>query len=119
MNNGRRKRGANPDKLAALERKGIAVLARLAVAFAVCFSTAVFGQIKIGLMVSATGPTSAIGIPQKNTGEILPKQIAGVPVEYISLEDGGDTTRAVQNIKKLVQEDHIDALIGRPALDGT
>src|SRR5438477_4005107 len=112
MNNGRRKRGANPDKLAALERKGIAVLARLAVAFAVCFSTAVFGQIKIGLMVSATGPTSAIGIPQKNTGEILPKQIAGVPVEYISLEDGADTTRAVQNIKKLVQEDHIDALIG-------
>ena len=63
-------------------------------------------------MVSATGPTSAIGIPQKNTGEILPKQIAGVPVEYISLEDGADTTRAVQNIKKLVQEDHIDALIG-------
>ena len=112
MNNGRRKRGANPDKLAALERKGIAVLARLAVALALCFSTAVFGQIKIGLMVSATGPTSAIGIPQKNTGEILPKQIAGVPVEYISLEDGGDTTRAVQNIKKLVQEDHIDALIG-------
>ena len=88
------------------------MLARLAVAVALCFSTAVFGQIKIGLMVSATGPTSAIGIPQKNTGEILPKQIAGVPVEYISLEDGGDTTRAVQNIKKLVQEDHIDALIG-------
>jgi branched-chain amino acid transport system substrate-binding protein len=33
-------------------------------------------------------------------------------VEYISLEDGGDTTRAVQNIKKLVQENNIDALIG-------
>src|SRR5438477_3392678 len=112
MNNGRRKRGANPDKLAALERKGIAVLARLAVAFALCFSTAVFAQIRIGLMVSATGPTSAIGIPQKNTGDILPKQIGGVPVEYISLEDGGDTTRAVQNIKKLVQENNIDALIG-------
>src|SRR5437764_12334487 len=63
-------------------------------------------------MVSATGPTSAIGIPQKNTGDILPKQIGGVPVEYISLEDGGDTTRAVQNIKKLVQENNIDALIG-------
>ena len=59
-------------------------------------------QIRIGLMVSATGPTSAIGIPQKNTGDILPRTIGGASVEYISLEDGGDTTRAVQNVKKLV-----------------
>jgi branched-chain amino acid transport system substrate-binding protein len=69
-------------------------------------------QIRIGLMVSATGPTSAIGIPQKNTGDILPRTIGGASVEYVSLEDGGDATRAVQNIKKLVQEHHIDALIG-------
>ena len=69
-------------------------------------------QIRIGLMVSATGPTSAIGIPQKNTGDILPRTIDGATVEYISLEDGGDTTRAVQNVKKLVQENNIDALIG-------
>jgi branched-chain amino acid transport system substrate-binding protein len=88
------------------------VLARLAFVIALCSSTAAIAQIKIGLMVSATGPTSAIGIPQKNTGEILPKQIGGVPVEYISLEDGGDATRAVQNVKKLVQENNIDALIG-------
>src|SRR5436190_3078607 len=90
----------------------VPVLARLAFVVALCLSTAAVGQIKIGLMVSATGPTSAIGIPQKNTGEILPKRIGDVPVEYISLEDGGDTTRAVQNIKKLVQENNIDALIG-------
>ena len=70
------------------------------------------GQIRIGLMVSATGPTSAIGIPQKNTGDILPKRIGGASVEYISLEDAGDTTRAVQNVKNLIQENHIDALIG-------
>lgn len=69
-------------------------------------------QIRIGLMVSATGPTSAIGIPQKNTGDILPQMIGGAQVEYFSLEDGGDTTRAVQNVKKLIGEDHIDALIG-------
>jgi len=70
------------------------------------------GQIKIGLMVSATGPTSAIGIPQKNTGDILPRTIGGASIEYISLEDGGDTTRAVQNAKRLLQESHVDALIG-------
>ncbi len=81
-------------------------------AFAALAASTATGQIKIGLMVSATGPTSAIGIPQRNTGEILPRTIARQGVEYISLEDGGDTTRAVQNVKKLIQEDHIDALIG-------
>ncbi len=88
------------------------MLARVAFFAALFFSVSALAQVKIGLMVSATGPTSAIGIPQKNTGEILPKNIGDVAVEYIQLEDGGDTTRAVQNIKKLVQENNIDALIG-------
>jgi branched-chain amino acid transport system substrate-binding protein len=78
----------------------------------VLFAAAASAQIKVGLMVSATGPTSAIGIPQKNTGELLPKKIGDATVEYIQLEDGGDTTRAVQNAKKLIGEYHIDALIG-------
>ena len=69
-------------------------------------------QIKIGLMVSATGPTSAIGIPQKNTAALLPSRIGEATIEYIQLDDGGDTTRAVQNAKKLIQEQNIDALIG-------
>ena len=107
---GRRTRGSVESKFP--KNKELPVFARLAVVAALCFSTAAFAQIKIGLMVSATGPTSAIGIPQKNTGDILPKKIGDVAVEYISLEDGGDTTQAVQNIKKLVQESKIDALIG-------
>jgi branched-chain amino acid transport system substrate-binding protein len=69
-------------------------------------------QVRIGLMVSATGPTTAIGIPQKNTGELLPKTMGGASVEYFQLDDGGDTTRAVQNIKKLISENNIDAMIG-------
>ena len=69
-------------------------------------------QVKIGLLVSATGPTSAIGIPQKNTAALLPSKIGDATVEYILLEDGGDTTRAVQNAKKLIGESNVDALIG-------
>jgi branched-chain amino acid transport system substrate-binding protein len=87
------------------------ILAALALAAALDASLA-FAQIKIGLMVSATGPTSAIGIPQKNTGALLPAKIGDATVEYIQLDDGGDTTRAVQNAKKLIQENNIDALIG-------
>ncbi len=69
-------------------------------------------QVKIGLLVSATGPTAAIGIPQKNTAALLPARIGDTSVVYIQLEDGGDTTRAVQNAKKLIAEDNVDALIG-------
>jgi branched-chain amino acid transport system substrate-binding protein len=81
-----------------------------AVAFLCSFAAT--GQVKVGLMVSATGPTSAIGIPQKNTGDLLPRKVGDTTIEYVQLEDGGDSTRAVQNIKKLIQENNIDALIG-------
>jgi branched-chain amino acid transport system substrate-binding protein len=83
----------------------------LAAALALSAHTAT-AQVKIGLMVSATGPTSAIGIPQRNTAELLPKTVGNVTIEYIQLEDGGDTTRAVQNAKKLIGEDNVDAIIG-------
>ncbi|HEY7903714.1 MAG TPA: ABC transporter substrate-binding protein [Casimicrobiaceae bacterium] len=89
-----------------------AVPALLCAAIFLLASTAARADITIGLMVSATGPTSAIGIPQRNTGEILPRMIGGERVRYVSLEDGGDATRAVQNVRKLIEEDHIDALIG-------
>lgn len=89
------------------------MLARLCIALSLSVLAAVASaQVKVGLMVSATGPTTAIGIPQKNTGDLLPKSIGGATVEYIQLDDGGDTTRAVQNIKKLIQEHNIDAMIG-------
>ena len=79
---------------------------------ALALSGAAAAQVKIGLMVSATGPTTAIGIPQKNTGDILPRKIGEASVEYIQYDDGGDTTRAVQNVKKLLQEHNVDAIIG-------
>ena len=85
------------------------LIAFIVTAFA---ASAAFAQVKIGLMVSSTGPTSAIGIPQKNTGDLLPRRIGNLTVEYVQLDDGGDTTRAVQNAKKLLQENNIDALIG-------
>jgi branched-chain amino acid transport system substrate-binding protein len=89
------------------------VFTRVAVALlAFCFSVAAAAQVRIGLMVSATGPTTAIGTPQKNTGDLLPKRIGDATIEYFQYDDGGDTTRAVQNAKKLIQEHNIDALIG-------
>jgi branched-chain amino acid transport system substrate-binding protein len=85
---------------------------RLAIALVCLVPLTAQGQVKIGLMVSATGPTSAIGIPQKNTAALLPTRIGDASVEYFQLEDGGDSTRAVQNAKKLIAENNVDALIG-------
>ena len=69
-------------------------------------------QVKIGLLVSATGPTAAIGVRQKNTGDLLPRRIGDLAVEYVQLEDGADATRALQNAKKLIGESNVDAIIG-------
>ncbi len=90
----------------------IRLLLRGLLAWALLAIPLAHAQIRIGLMVSATGPTSAIGIPQKNTGALLPTKIGDATIEYIQLDDGGDATRAVQNAKKLIQENNIDALIG-------
>ena len=86
---------------------------RIAIAaFTLAFSLTAVAQVKVGLLVSATGPTTAIGTPQKNTGDILPRKVGDLTIEYVQYEDGGDTTRGVQNAKKLIQEQNVDAIIG-------
>ena len=75
-------------------------------------ATPLHAQIKIGITVSSTGPAAALGIPEKNTVELLPKEIAGKSVQYIVLDDASDTTATVTNTRKLISEDKVDAIIG-------
>jgi len=69
-------------------------------------------DIKIGLTLSTTGPAASLGIPQKNTIALLPTEIAGQKIQYIVLDDGGDPTKSVTNVRKLITEDNVDAVIG-------
>ncbi len=69
-------------------------------------------QIKIGVTVSSTGPAASLGIPEKNTVELLPREIGGKKIEYIVLDDASDTTTTVTNVRKLISEDKVDAIIG-------
>jgi branched-chain amino acid transport system substrate-binding protein len=69
-------------------------------------------QVKIGVTVSATGPAASLGIPEKNTIPMCPKNAGQTTIEYIVLDDGSDTTTAVQNTRKLIGENKVDALIG-------
>src|ERR1035437_95160 len=79
---------------------------------ALAFSTVASAQIKVGVTVSATGPAASLGIPEKNTIALLPKEIAGKSIEYIVLDDASDTTTAVKNARKLISEDKVDVLRG-------
>ncbi|MEP7297455.1 MAG: ABC transporter substrate-binding protein [Burkholderiales bacterium] len=74
-------------------------------------SFAAQAQLKIGVIASSTGPTSAVGIPQKNSAALLPKKIAGLDVEYTVLDDASDSSQTVALIKKLLTE-NTDAIIG-------
>ncbi|WP_397475052.1 ABC transporter substrate-binding protein [Pusillimonas sp.] len=69
-------------------------------------------EIKIGVISSNTGPVALIGIPQNNTVPLLPKEIAGESVRYISYDDASDPSNTVTLIKKLITEDKVDAIIG-------
>jgi branched-chain amino acid transport system substrate-binding protein len=71
-----------------------------------------FADIKVGVITSSTGPVAVVGIPQKNTAALLPGEIGGQKIEYILLDDASDPTNAVTNLKKLLSEQKVDALIG-------
>ncbi|PKO86482.1 MAG: branched-chain amino acid ABC transporter substrate-binding protein [Betaproteobacteria bacterium HGW-Betaproteobacteria-12] len=71
-----------------------------------------FADINVGVTLSATGPAASLGIPEKNTIDLLPKNIAGQKVNYIVLDDASDTTTAVKNARKLISEHKVDLIIG-------
>ena len=68
--------------------------------------------IKVGITLSATGPAASLGIPERNSVPLFPKKIGDADVQYIVLDDGSDTGRAVSNTRKLIDEDNVDLIIG-------
>ena len=68
--------------------------------------------IRVGVTISTTGPAASLGIPQRNSIALLPTEVAGHKVEYIVLDDGADSTKAVANARKLIDEDKVDVIIG-------
>lgn len=71
-----------------------------------------FADINIGVTLSASGPAASLGLPEKNTIELLPRAIAGQKVNYIVLDDASDSLTAVKNTKTLIGEHKVDLIIG-------
>src|SRR6202162_6262193 len=69
-------------------------------------------EITIGITITTTGPAAALGIPERNALEFVPKEIAGVPLKVIVLDDGGDPTNATTNARRFVTESKADIIMG-------
>jgi branched-chain amino acid transport system substrate-binding protein len=69
-------------------------------------------EITIGISISTTGPAAALGIPERNALDFVPKEIGGVPLKLIVLDDGGDPTNATTNARRFVTESRADIIMG-------
>src|SRR3954467_2019234 len=69
-------------------------------------------EITIGISVTTTGPAAALGIPERNALDFVVKQISGVPLKIIVLDDGGDPTNATTNARRFVTESKADIIMG-------
>ncbi|KVN01464.1 ABC transporter substrate-binding protein [Burkholderia diffusa] len=89
-----------------------ALLCRAAGAAFLIACAAAHADLKVGVDLSSTGPAAVIGITSKNAILMWPKTIAGQPLQVTVLDDASDPGAAVRNIRKLVDEDHVDVVVG-------
>ncbi|MEN6331809.1 MAG: ABC transporter substrate-binding protein [Smithella sp.] len=79
--------------------------------------------IKIGALLSVSGPASFLGEPERNTAKMMVDEInkaggiKGRKLELIVIDTQGDATKAVQGANKLIKDDKVAAIIG-PSITG-
>lgn len=84
----------------------------IATSLALIAASSAYAQVKVGVVTSSTGPIALVGIPQKNSVPLLPKKAGNLTIEYISLDDASDPSKSVTEVKKLISEYNVDAIIG-------
>src|SRR5438045_9459413 len=89
-----------------------AAIAAAALALPALPALAQTNEITIGITTTTTGPGAALGIPERNALEFVPKEIGGVPLKVIVLDDGGDPTNATTNARRFVTESKADIIMG-------
>src|SRR2546422_11771410 len=95
-------------------KKGFLSAASVVAALALAGAPAVAqtNEITIGISVTTTGPAAALGIPERNALDFVPKEIGGIPLKVIVLDDGGDPTNATTNARRFVTESRADIIMG-------
>src|ERR1700745_1147305 len=69
-------------------------------------------EIVSAITITTTGPAAATAIPQRKAVEFVPKEIGGVPLKVIVLDDGGDPPNATTNARRFVTESKADVIMG-------
>src|SRR5947209_20618340 len=69
-------------------------------------------EITIGISIATTGPAAALGIPERNALDFVPKEIGGVPLKLIVLDDAGDPTLATTTTRRFVTASKAAIIMG-------
>jgi branched-chain amino acid transport system substrate-binding protein len=96
-----------------------AVFATAALALPALPALAQTSEITIGITTTTTGPAAALGVPERNALDFVPKEIGGVPLKVIVLDDGGDPTNATTNARRFVTESKADIIMGSATTPST
>ena len=92
-----------------------AIRLSLALLLALLAASPARADVTIGALLSLTGPGAGLGIPERNTVGLLPTTMAGQAVRWVVLDDATDASAAVRAARKLIDEEHVDAIIGPSA----
>jgi branched-chain amino acid transport system substrate-binding protein len=84
----------------------------LALTIATLTAAPAFADINVGVIASLTGPAAALGAETKKAVAMLPTTVGGEKINFIVLDDGTDPTSAAKNVRKLISEDKVDAILG-------
>ncbi len=73
-------------------------------------------KVKVGLMLPATGTFAALGTAITNGFKLYVDEqggkLAGATVEYATVDDESDPSKATENANRLVTRDRVDVLVG-------
>ncbi|WP_312022798.1 ABC transporter substrate-binding protein [Bradyrhizobium sp. 2S1] len=72
-------------------------------------------EILVGFVTGLSGPVSSIGVPNAKglaAGQAYIGEVDGEKVRVIQLDDGSDPAASTRNARKLVEQEHVDFLIG-------
>ncbi len=90
---------------------------------ALTVTTAVAGTVKVGAILSVTGPAAFLGAPEAKTLEMLVADInakggvSGNKIELVIKDSGASPEKAVSFAKQLIDEEKVFAIIG-PSTSG-
>jgi branched-chain amino acid transport system substrate-binding protein len=100
----------------------LAVTLAASVALTIAAPAAEAADITVGFVTSLSGPSSSIGVNYDKgmkAAYAYRRAVGGRAIKLISLDDGSDPSAATQNARKLVQQDHVDIMIGTSSATST